>query len=162
MRLLAGSACGVGYLLKDRSATSETSSIGSPGRPRWNRDRSTERVGVDHETASRRPSVPPDRAGARVLALMAEGRSNQGIAEQCHINLRSVEKNVSSVFTKLTCRPTRLTPSGCSQCSCICAAEAIQHTRNPPHRGRLSGCASAHAIGSIDASDRSYEARTAS
>jgi DNA-binding NarL/FixJ family response regulator len=36
-----------------------------------------------------------------VLELMAEGRSNQGIADRLVINLRSVEKYVSSIFGKL-------------------------------------------------------------
>jgi DNA-binding NarL/FixJ family response regulator len=33
-----------------------------------------------------------------VIALMAEGRSNQGIAERLVITLRAVEKYVSSIF----------------------------------------------------------------
>jgi DNA-binding NarL/FixJ family response regulator len=37
----------------------------------------------------------------QVLALMAEGRSNQGIADEFVITLRAVEKYVSSVFSKL-------------------------------------------------------------
>ena len=37
----------------------------------------------------------------QVLELIAEGLSNQAIAEQMQITLRSVEKYVSSVFTKL-------------------------------------------------------------
>ena len=36
-----------------------------------------------------------------VLELMAEGRSNQGIADRLVISLRAVEKYVSSIFTKL-------------------------------------------------------------
>jgi DNA-binding NarL/FixJ family response regulator len=36
-----------------------------------------------------------------VLALMAEGRSNQGIADELVITLRAEEKYVSSIFTKL-------------------------------------------------------------
>ena len=32
---------------------------------------------------------------------MAEGRSNQGIADQLVVTLRAVEKHVSSVFGKL-------------------------------------------------------------
>jgi DNA-binding NarL/FixJ family response regulator len=36
-----------------------------------------------------------------VLALMAEGLSNQGIAERLGITLRSTEKYVSSIFAKL-------------------------------------------------------------
>jgi DNA-binding NarL/FixJ family response regulator len=35
-----------------------------------------------------------------VLALMAEGRSNQGIADRFVITLRAVEKYVSSIFSK--------------------------------------------------------------
>jgi len=36
-----------------------------------------------------------------VLELMAEGTSNQGIADRLVITLRAVEKYVSSIFTKL-------------------------------------------------------------
>ena len=36
-----------------------------------------------------------------VLELMAEGRSNQGIADALVISLRAVEKYVSSIFGKL-------------------------------------------------------------
>jgi DNA-binding NarL/FixJ family response regulator len=36
-----------------------------------------------------------------VLQLMAEGLSNQGIADRLEISLRSTEKYVSSIFTKL-------------------------------------------------------------
>ena len=36
-----------------------------------------------------------------VLALMAEGRSNQAIAERLFVTLRAVEKHVTSIFTKL-------------------------------------------------------------
>jgi DNA-binding NarL/FixJ family response regulator len=36
-----------------------------------------------------------------VLELMAEGRSNQGIADKLVLSLRAVEKYVSSIFGKL-------------------------------------------------------------
>jgi DNA-binding NarL/FixJ family response regulator len=36
-----------------------------------------------------------------VLELMAEGQSNQGIADRLVISLRAVEKYVSSIFGKL-------------------------------------------------------------
>jgi len=36
-----------------------------------------------------------------VLELMAEGRSNQAIAERLFVTLRAVEKHVTSIFTKL-------------------------------------------------------------
>jgi DNA-binding NarL/FixJ family response regulator len=36
-----------------------------------------------------------------VLELMAEGRSNQGIAERLVVTERAVEKHVTSIFVKL-------------------------------------------------------------
>jgi DNA-binding NarL/FixJ family response regulator len=36
-----------------------------------------------------------------VLALMAEGRSNQGIGERLEITERAVQRHVASVFDKL-------------------------------------------------------------
>jgi DNA-binding NarL/FixJ family response regulator len=40
-----------------------------------------------------------------VLGLMAEGRSNRGIAEQLVVSERAVEKHVTSIFTKLGLAP---------------------------------------------------------
>jgi DNA-binding NarL/FixJ family response regulator len=42
-----------------------------------------------------------------VLALMAEGRSNQAIAEQLVVTERAVEKHVTSIFDKLGLIPAR-------------------------------------------------------
>ena len=42
-----------------------------------------------------------------VLALMAEGRSNQAIAEQLVVTERAVEKHVTSIFDKLGLMPAR-------------------------------------------------------
>jgi len=42
-----------------------------------------------------------------VLALMAEGRSNQAIAEQLVVTERAVEKHVTSIFGKLDLPPAR-------------------------------------------------------
>jgi len=42
-----------------------------------------------------------------VLALMAEGHSNQGIAEALVISERAVEKHVTSIFAKLNLPPAR-------------------------------------------------------
>jgi DNA-binding NarL/FixJ family response regulator len=41
-----------------------------------------------------------------VLGLMAEGRSNQAIAERLVVTERAVEKHVTSIFSKLGLRPT--------------------------------------------------------
>lgn len=40
-----------------------------------------------------------------VLELMAEGRSNQAIAKQLHVNDKTVESHISAIFTKLTLLP---------------------------------------------------------
>lgn len=40
-----------------------------------------------------------------ILACLAEGRSNQAVADQFHLALRSVEKHVTSIFTKLDLLP---------------------------------------------------------
>ena len=40
-----------------------------------------------------------------ILARLAEGRSNQAIADQLGLALRSIEKNVTSIFTKLDLEP---------------------------------------------------------
>jgi DNA-binding NarL/FixJ family response regulator len=40
-----------------------------------------------------------------VLELMAQGRSNRAIANQLHINDKTVETHVSAIFTKLTLLP---------------------------------------------------------
>lgn len=40
-----------------------------------------------------------------VLRLMAEGRSNNGIADALHLSTKAVEKHVASIFTKLALPP---------------------------------------------------------
>lgn len=102
MKLLADSAEGAGYLLKDRvsnvaefvSAVERVASGGSAIDP----------IIVSTLLGRRRQDDPVDTLTPRereVLALMAEGRSNQGIADRMVITLRAAEKYVSSIFTKL-------------------------------------------------------------
>jgi DNA-binding NarL/FixJ family response regulator len=100
--LVADTAEGVGYLLKDRVADVERFAD------------SVRRVGeggsaLDPEVVSlllgrRRREDPLEALTARereVLELMAEGRSNRAIAEQLVITERAVEKHVTSIFSKL-------------------------------------------------------------
>jgi DNA-binding NarL/FixJ family response regulator len=102
MQLLGDSAAGAGYLLKDRvsnvkdflDAVARVADGGSAIDPTI----------VSALIAKQRKSDPLDRLTPRereVLALMAEGRSNQGIADRFVITLRAVEKYVSSIFSKL-------------------------------------------------------------
>ncbi len=100
--LLAGDTRGVGYLLKDRVAdveefTEALRRVGNGG------------TALDPDVVSQilvrsRRQDPLARLTNRereVLALMAEGRSNAGIAAALSVSDGAVEKHVSSIFTKL-------------------------------------------------------------
>jgi DNA-binding NarL/FixJ family response regulator len=102
LELLADSAEGVGYLLKDRVSdvkdfTAAAKRVASGG------------TALDPEVVSRlvgrrKGTGPLDELSPRereVLELMAEGRSNRGIAEQLVITERAVEKHITSIFGKL-------------------------------------------------------------
>ena len=54
--------------------------------------------GAGARTARSTPSPPRER---EVLGLMAEGKSNQGIAEALVVSLAAVEKHVTHIFAKL-------------------------------------------------------------
>ena len=102
MQLLADSAEGAGYLLKDRisdvkefvAAVQRVAEGGSAIDPIIVSTLLSKRRSDDVLTEL----TPRER---EVLELMAEGRSNQGIADKLVITLRSVEKYVSSIFSKL-------------------------------------------------------------
>jgi len=101
-RLLAGSAAGVGYLLKDRVAdvaefAAALARVAAGG------------TALDPEVVSQLVRSSSHLAGLatltarerEVLALMAEGRSNAGIAAALIISAGAVEKHVASIFAKL-------------------------------------------------------------
>jgi DNA-binding NarL/FixJ family response regulator len=102
MRLLGDSADGAGYLLKDR-VSNVKDFIDSIHRVATGGSAIDPMI-VSALISKQRTRDPLSRLTPRereVLALMAEGRSNQGIADQFVITLRAVEKYVSSIFTKL-------------------------------------------------------------
>jgi DNA-binding NarL/FixJ family response regulator len=99
--LLGGDASGLGYLLKERvadvkdfiDACTRVSEGGTVLDPE-----------VVAQLLARRRREPLDMLTARereVLSLMAEGRSNVGIARKLVISEGAVEKHISSVFAKL-------------------------------------------------------------
>lgn len=99
--LLAGDTRGVGYLLKDRVADVDIfleslRRVAAGG------------TALDPEVVAqllvRRQNTPLDRLTGRereVLVLMAEGRSNAGIAEKLVVSESAVAKHINSIFTKL-------------------------------------------------------------
>jgi DNA-binding NarL/FixJ family response regulator len=104
--LLSTLTSAVGYLLKDRVAhvpdfLDALRRVAAGG------------TALDPEVVAqlivRRRADPLDRLTPReqeVLRLMAEGRSNNGIATALRISHSAVEKYVSNIFTKLDLPPT--------------------------------------------------------
>lgn len=106
MRLLEEGTAGRGYLLKDRVGDLETFAA------------AIRRVGeagsvVDPEVVSalvgrRKEAGKLDELTERereILALMAEGRSNQGICERLVLSPRTIESHVRTIFRKLDLAP---------------------------------------------------------
>jgi DNA-binding NarL/FixJ family response regulator len=103
--LVAGGAQGVGYLLKEkvgdlRIFTDAVRRVASGG------------SALDPDVVARligrpRRNSPLDQLTKRereVLSLIAEGRSNAGVAEELVISVAAVERHVTSIFDKLGLR----------------------------------------------------------
>lgn len=102
LELLADSAEGVGYLLKER--VSNISDFAAAVRRVAEGGSALDPAVVSQIVGRRRRDDPLAELTPRereVLELMAEGRSNQGIAERLVITERAVEKHVTSIFLKL-------------------------------------------------------------
>jgi DNA-binding NarL/FixJ family response regulator len=102
MKLLADSAEGAGYLLKDR--ISDVKEFAASVRRVAEGGSAIDPIIVSTLLSKRRRDDQLAELTPReceVLELMAEGRSNQGIADKLVITIRSVEKYVSSIFDKL-------------------------------------------------------------
>jgi DNA-binding NarL/FixJ family response regulator len=106
LRLLREGTGGTGYLLKDRLADLEdiTDAI-----------RRVARGGTVVDPAVVAPLVEKPRSRSRlaeltdrereVLARMAEGRSNQAIADRLFVTPKTVEAHIASIFSKLELLP---------------------------------------------------------
>jgi DNA-binding NarL/FixJ family response regulator/class 3 adenylate cyclase len=102
MELLGENAEGVGYLLKDR--VSDVEEFTAAVRRVAEGGSALDPAVVSQLVGRRRRDDPLDELTPRereVLELMAEGRSNQAIADHMVITLRAVEKHVTSIFSKL-------------------------------------------------------------
>ena len=102
LTLLAESAEGVGYLLKDRIA--DVKEFVAAVRRVAEGGSALDPIIVSTLLARQRADDPIAQLTPRerdVLELMAAGSSNQGIADALVITLRAVEKYVSSIFGKL-------------------------------------------------------------
>jgi DNA-binding NarL/FixJ family response regulator len=101
-RLLAGSTAGMGYMLKDR--VSDLDEFAGAVRRVANGGSALDPAIVTQLIGRQRLDDPLEQCTERerdVLAQMAEGRSNQGIAERMGVSERAVQKHVASIFEKL-------------------------------------------------------------
>jgi DNA-binding NarL/FixJ family response regulator/class 3 adenylate cyclase len=106
MELLAESAEGVGYLLKDR--VSDIDEFAAAVRRVAEGGSALDPALVTQLVGRQRKSDPIDQLTPRereVLELMAEGRSNQAIGERLFITPRAVEKHITNIFGKLRLPP---------------------------------------------------------
>jgi DNA-binding NarL/FixJ family response regulator len=102
LKLLSDSTEGVGYLLKDR--VSDVAEFTAAVRRVAEGGSALDPTVVSQLVGRRRRDDPLADLTPRereVLSLMAEGRSNQGIAEALVVTERAVEKHVTSIFGKL-------------------------------------------------------------
>jgi DNA-binding NarL/FixJ family response regulator len=106
-RLLEGDAAGVGYLLKDRVAdvadfTDALARVAAGGTA-LDPEVVSQLLRAGRHTHNLAVLTPRERD---VLAGMAEGRSNAGIATDLVISGGSVEKHVANIFSKLGLPPS--------------------------------------------------------
>jgi DNA-binding NarL/FixJ family response regulator len=106
-RLLEGNAAGVGYLLKDRVADvaefADALTRVAAGGTALDPEVVSQLVRVSRHAQGVAALTPRERD---VLSLMAEGRSNAGIAESLVVSSGVVEKHVASIFGKLGLPPS--------------------------------------------------------
>lgn len=105
-QLLESEAAGVGYLLKDR--LSNTAELIDAIHRVANGGSAFDPSLVAQLLRRRRERNPLSELTDRereVLGLMAEGRSNQSIADRLVITLKTVETHVANIFSKLGLEP---------------------------------------------------------
>ncbi len=102
-QLLERGAAGVGYLLKDRVADvaefADALARVAAGGTALDPEVVGQLLSAARHTSGLATLTPRER---EVLALMAEGRSNAGIARRLWVTEGTVEKHVRSILTKLT------------------------------------------------------------
>jgi DNA-binding NarL/FixJ family response regulator len=106
-RLLEDNAAGIGYLLKDRVADvadfTEALERVAAGGTALDPEVVSQLVRSSQQTEGLIGLTPRERD---VLALMAEGRSNAGIAAALVVSASVVEKHVANIFAKLRLPPS--------------------------------------------------------
>lgn len=100
--LISGSTGSLGYLLKDRVADVDEFIASleqvAGGATILDPEVVAQLIGRKQQDVKMQRLTPRERS---VLALMAEGRSNQAIAEELFLSEASIEKHITSIFQKL-------------------------------------------------------------
>jgi DNA-binding NarL/FixJ family response regulator len=107
LRLLADGADGTGYLLKDRVIDLEdfADAVRRVARGGTVVDPAVVAQLVEAKRARPDPLAELTEREREVLALMAEGRSNQAIADRLFVTPKTVEAHTASIFSKLDLVP---------------------------------------------------------
>ena len=106
LRLVADGAGGMGYLLKDR--VDDLEDFADAMRriaARRLGDRSRGRRPAGRPACARVPLDDLTEREREVLALMAEGRSNQAICDRLFLAPKTVEAHIANIFSKLELVP---------------------------------------------------------
>jgi DNA-binding NarL/FixJ family response regulator len=106
VELVGDSAAGVGYLLKERvgdlALFAESVRRVANGGSALDPEVVQRMVGRRRTTSAVEELTPRER---EVMALMAEGRSNGGIAAELVVTVAAVERHITNIFDKLGLRP---------------------------------------------------------
>ena len=134
--LIGASSGALGYLLKDRVAdvTEFLETINRIAGGASILDPEVVAQLLSRRSRDERMSRLTDRE-ATVLALIAEGRSNQAIAQTLHVSEGSVEKHITSLFQKLDLEPDEF-----GNRRVLAALAHLEHggpTTAPPTKGTL-------------------------
>jgi DNA-binding NarL/FixJ family response regulator len=129
--LIAASAGSLGYLLKDRVAdvSDFLEAVDRIAAGATVLDPEVVAQLLSRRARDTRMQRLTDRE-ASVLALIAEGRSNQAIARTLHVSEGSVEKHITAVFQKLG-----LEPDESGNRRVLAALAHIEHGGIPPQTG---------------------------
>ena len=131
--LIAGRGGALGYLLKDRVADVgefvETVEQIAAGGTVFDPEVVAQLLG--RRARDERMRRLTDRE-ATVLAFIAEGKSNQAIAQALHVSEGSVEKHITSLFQKLD-----LEPDEAGNRRVLAALAHISHSGGQPQTGDL-------------------------
>ena len=129
--LIAASAGSLGYLLKDRVAdvSDFLEAVDRIAGGATVLDPEVVAQLLSRRARDTRMQRLTDRE-ASVLALIAEGRSNQAIARTLHVSEGSVEKHITAVFQKLG-----LEPDESGNRRVLAALAHIEHGGIPPQTG---------------------------